>query len=290
MCQRPGHGRWSPWRPLPRAASPLRRGRSRPTSRAASRRCSQRGATRRANGPRSRSGRAPRASPCSPSVWAQNRSACGATTSSFGIHAGPARTVAWHRTLALRIPSGPSGLYFARLTTADGRLGYAVSSCGPAASGRAGRDRRADEHLAGLQLPRRRRQRRRRHLVRRPLSTTASTSHGRSWPRRPAALPPLRPRRFCAGSPGGPAGGLPSDDDIERTSGEGARELYDLVVFPGHEEYVTTALLARSSSTATSAATSRSSRRTTSSTGSTFAARGSTGPAAGAMSAAPTQP
>jgi quercetin dioxygenase-like cupin family protein len=44
----------------------------------------------------------------------------------LGVAAGPARAVAWHKALSLRIPSGPSGLYFARLTTPDGRLGYAV--------------------------------------------------------------------------------------------------------------------------------------------------------------------
>ena len=60
----------------------------------------------------------------------------------------------------------PSGVYAARIDADDGRVGFAPLVVRPPAPRAARRGRDADEHLAGLQLLRRRRRRLGRHLVR----------------------------------------------------------------------------------------------------------------------------
>ena len=66
-----------------------------------------------------------------------------------------------------------------------------------------------------------------------------------------------------------------ADDDLEAFgSGDELRALYDLVVFPGHSEYMTGTPTTSSSGSATSAGGSSSCRRTTSSGGSTSRGRG----------------
>ena len=111
----------------------------------------------------------------------------------------------------------------------------------PRAARRAPRGRRpADEHLAGLQLPGRRRRRSRRHLVRDYGTTTVDGLAPVPEPRRPAALPPLRPAASCTGSTAR-ASAPTSSRRPTSTPSTTARSCaaYDLIVFPGHHEYVT---------------------------------------------------
>ena len=82
----------------------------------------------------------------------------------FGVEVGQrlvVRSARAARPSAIRIGDWPSGLYFARLRAADGRVGFAPFVVRAAAARRApGRDRDADDHVAGVQPPRRRRRRR----------------------------------------------------------------------------------------------------------------------------------
>ena len=116
------------------------------------------------------------------SASGRSRSARPGTTSSAAsrpARRGPSRGT---RRCSSRIPRGPERALL-RAAHRDGRdaSGTRVYVLRPGAPRREPRrDRRADEHLAGVQLPRRRRERHRRHLVRRPATTTASISPGRS--------------------------------------------------------------------------------------------------------------
>src|SRR5262249_23834042 len=158
-----------------------------------------------------------------------------------GVPVGRARTVAWHKTLHLRIPSGPSGLYYAELTTADGRLGYGVYVLRPRRLGQS------------------------RIAVIEPTNTWQAYNFrdvdgngiGDTWYAAPAdtgvaltrpflnkGVPPHF-RQYDLGflqwfSKTARHADFLSDDDLERLSGAGLAKLYDLVVFPGHEEYATT--------------------------------------------------
>ena len=159
----------------------------------------------------------------------------------LGVPAGPARTVAWHKMLQLRIPPGPSGLYFARLSTKDGRLGYAVYVLRPRHLGKSrvaiieptntwqaynfrdvdgngiGDTWYADPYYNGVDLTR-------------PFLDHGVPPHFRHYD--------LGFLRWFARS--GHKADFLSDDDLEHMSGKELARLYDLVVFPGHEEYVST--------------------------------------------------
>ena len=119
-----------------------------------------------------------------------------------GVDIGtPPTPIDWslHRSepgsISFRIPNVPSGLYYAQFDAADGRVGYAPFVVRPAALGATGRVLvdPADEHVAGLQLPGRRRQRLRRHVVRRAAEPPRRPRAHLHRARRPAALLPLRP-------------------------------------------------------------------------------------------------
>jgi hypothetical protein len=158
-----------------------------------------------------------------------------------GAAAGPARTVAWRRVLALRIPTGPSGLYYAQLTTRDGRLGYAPYVLRPLRLGASriavieptntwqaynfrdvdgngvGDTWYADPSYNGVDLTR-------------PFLDRGVPPHFRQYD--------LGFLQWFAGTHR--SADFLSDDDLERMSGAELAKLYDLVVFPGHEEYATT--------------------------------------------------
>ena len=143
-------------------------------------------------------------------------------------------------TIAIEIGDWPSGLYFAKLTS-PGRVGFAPFVVRPAAARRAPRrGRPADPHLAGLQLPRRRRRRQRRHLVR------DSAAHLQSRLGRPflnRGVPPhfrkydLRFLRWLHQT--GRSVDVLSQAELDGTTGARLAAAYDLLVFPGHHEYVT---------------------------------------------------
>jgi hypothetical protein len=159
----------------------------------------------------------------------------------LGVPAGPRRSVAWHKVVHVRIPAGPSGLYFARLTTGDGRLGYAVYVLRPRRLGTSrvaiveptntwqaynfrdvdgngvGDTWYANPYYNGVDLTR-------------PFLDHGVPPHFRHYD--------LGFLRWFARS--GRKADFLSDDDVERMSGRQLAKLYDLVVFPGHEEYVTT--------------------------------------------------
>ena len=154
----------------------------------------------------------------------------------------------------------------------SGRLRH-VRPCAEKARGASGGHRDADEHVVCLQRARRRRKRGGRHLVR------GRRAHNGGYD-------PTVPRR---GVPphfghydfgflrwlflGGRAVDVLSQRELEReVTGEELARAYDLIVFPGHHEYVTATSSTSSSATATSAATSCSSRPTTSTTRSPRAA------------------
>ena len=156
-----------------------------------------------------------------------------------GVPAGPARTVAWRRTLNVPVPAGPSGLYFARLSVARGLVGYAPFVLRP---------RRLGEH---------------RVAVIEPTNTWQAYNFrdvdgngvGDTWYADPSyngvdlTRPFLRhgvPPHFRAYDLGflrwlarsGHRVDFLSDDDLDRLSGRRLARLYGLIVFPGHEEYV----------------------------------------------------
>ena len=99
------------------------------------------------------------------------------------------------RTITVRIPNLPSGLYYASLAgprrprglCAVRRAPHRLRRDQPRARGA------ADEHVAGLQLPGRRRERVRRHVVRRPAERRGRSLAHVHRARRAAALLPLRP-------------------------------------------------------------------------------------------------
>jgi N,N-dimethylformamidase beta subunit-like, C-terminal len=153
----------------------------------------------------------------------------------LGVPAGPATTVSWKHLLSVRVPTGPSGLYFARLTTAGGRVGYAPFVLRPRRLGSArvlvveptntwqaynfrdGDTWYADPHYNGVDL-------------RRPFLRHGVPPHFRHYD--------LGFLRWFARA--GQAADFVADDDLQNLSGQELARRYDLVVFPGHEEYVTT--------------------------------------------------
>ena len=161
-----------------------------------------------------------------------------------GAPVTPPRGVGSGRRLRVRIGDWPSGLYVAGCAGPGGEGLRAVRRPAEAARRAPGRGRAADEHLAGVQPPRRRRERRRRQLVR-ALAASRRVDLG-------AAVP--RPGRAAAASAATTVGflrwlalhgaevGLPRRRR-PRARRDGRlrwRARYDLIVFPGHEEYVTT--------------------------------------------------
>jgi hypothetical protein len=143
--------------------------------------------------------------------------------------------------LRLRVPAGPSGLYYAELTTADGRLGYAVYVLRPRRLGQS------------------------RIAVVEPTNTWQAYNFrdvdgngtGDTWYADPAyngvdltrpflnrGVPPHF-RQYDLGflqwfARTGRRADFLSDDDLEQMSGAELAKRYALVVFPGHEEYATT--------------------------------------------------
>jgi hypothetical protein len=158
-----------------------------------------------------------------------------------GTPAGAARTVPWRRTLVLRVPAGRSGVYFAQLSAPGGLLGYAPFVLRPRRLGLArvaiveptntwqaynfrdvdgngiGDTWYADPHYNGVDLTR-------------PFLRHGVPPHFRAYDQ--GFL------RWLARS--GHRADFIADDDLERLSGARLAQLYDLVVFPGHEEYATT--------------------------------------------------
>jgi len=159
----------------------------------------------------------------------------------LGVPAGPARTVAGRRTLRVRIPNGPSGLYFAKLTAAGGYVGYAPLVVRPPRLGAArvavveptntwqaynfrdvdgdgvGDTWYADPRYNGVDLTR-------------PFLRHGVPLHFRTYD--------LGFLRWLARS--GHRADFIADDDLEHLGARRLARLYDVVVFPGHEEYVST--------------------------------------------------
>jgi hypothetical protein len=157
----------------------------------------------------------------------------------LGVPLGPGRSTPWHRTLAVRIPRGPSGLCFARLTAPDGRVGYAPFVLRPAHLGASrvviveptntwqaynfrdvdgdgvGDTWYADPRYNGVDLTR-------------PFLRRGVPPHFRHYD--------LGFLRWLARA--GHRADFIADDDLEHLTGRQLAKRYDLVVFPGHEEYV----------------------------------------------------
>lgn len=140
----------------------------------------------------------------------------------------------------VRTPIGPSGLYFAKLTAPGGEVGYAPFVLRPRVLGRVrvlvvlptntweaynlrdvdgngvGDTWYADSRIPSVDL-------------RRPFLDRGVPPHFREYDQgflRWVAHTGRRPEFL-------------SDDDLERLSGDRLAKLYDLIVFSGHEEYVT---------------------------------------------------
>ena len=107
------------------------------------------------------------------------------------------------RTIIFRTPNVPSGLYYAQFAAPDGRVGYAPFVVRPRARRDEPRARRAaDEHVAGLQLPGRRRQRLRRHVVRRSAERHGQPRHARTSRAACRRASTATTCRSCTGSTG----------------------------------------------------------------------------------------
>ena len=156
-------------------------------------------------------------------------------------------TIPWaarHRRATLNFAIGPwpTGVYFVKLTASDGRIGYAPFIVRPTTLGTISRIAvvHAHEHVAGLQLPRRRRERLGRHVVCEGAQSTATL--GRMFIRR--GVPPQW-RKYDVGflrwlHATGKQPEYITETDLESIrTGEELFALYDFVVFPGHTEYVT---------------------------------------------------
>ena len=144
-------------------------------------------------------------------------------------------------TITVQTGGWPPGVYAARLTTDDGRIGLRALRPSRRRDGAAqAADRDADEHLAGVQLLRRRRRRLGRHVVRRRQpARRPQPPLPRS--RRAATVQDLRPRRSSAGSHAPERRRISRRTTTSRpfATGDELRARYDLVVFPGHSEYMT---------------------------------------------------
>jgi N,N-dimethylformamidase beta subunit-like, C-terminal len=156
-----------------------------------------------------------------------------------GVAVGPAVHRPGASRLVLTIPSGPSSLYFAELTAAGGGRGYAPFVL---------RARRPGTSRVAVVLP---------------TNTWQAYNFrdangdgiGDTWYAEPGfngvdltrpfldrGVPPYF-RQYDLGflrwlSRSGRRADFLSDDDLEGLSGRRLKQLYDLVVFPGHEEYV----------------------------------------------------
>ena len=116
-------------------------------------------------------------------------------------------------TISVPIGAWPSGVYFAKLTAEDGRIGFAPFVLRPAQLGLdACRGDPPHEHVAGVQLPGRERQRLGRHVVRKGRTEHGATRSGVSPSRRAAAVPQVRPRLPPLARPARQAAGLPHRD------------------------------------------------------------------------------
>ena len=194
-----------------------------------------------------------------------------------GVPVGEPLRVAGDRgSVRIRIGDWASGLYALRMTSGD-KVGFAPFIVRPKRLGeQPRRGRRADEHVAGVQLPRRRRRRQAGHLVlgKRPWVDTLRPYLDRGVP------PHFRSNdltfvRWLAHT--GRKVDMLAQDDLEHVSGDRLAKLYRLIIFPGHHEYVTKPEYDAVRATGTSAATSRFSLRTTSSGASTAWATACTG-------------
>jgi N,N-dimethylformamidase beta subunit-like, C-terminal len=175
------------------------------------------------------------------------------------FHAGPEKTRSLHNdvmrgvpvtkrtsahvvegAVSVRTPFGASGLYFAKLTAPDGKVGYAPFVLRPRVLGRVrvlvvlptntweaynlrdvdgngvGDTWYANSSIPSVDLTR-------------PFLDRGVPPHFRAYDQGFLRWFAQTHRRAD----------VISDDDLERLSGERLAKLYDLVVFPGHEEYVT---------------------------------------------------
>ena len=136
----------------------------------------------------------------------------------------------------------PSGLYYARLTEAHGHAGYATFVVRP---------RRLGEHRVAVVLPTNTWQAYNffdgngdglpDSWYANPHSSTVSPLPAVPRRRRAAALVGLRPRLRPLARRRAQDADFLTDDDLERiATGDALAKAYDLIVFSGHEEYVTT--------------------------------------------------
>ena len=142
---------------------------------------------------------------------------------------------------SIAVGNWPSGLYFARLTAPGGK-GRVRALRAEAAPARRAQNRRcpADADVAGLQLPRRRR---RRHGDTWYADRSRSTARlARPFENR--GTPPHYSRyeepflRWLIAT--GRGVDYFADRDLRYVAGRALARAYDLLVFPGHHEYVTT--------------------------------------------------
>jgi hypothetical protein len=210
-------------------------------------------------------GRAPTAEELRPSVeaaFAQESYASGdtATLTIFNradgitfrvFHTGPERTatgganemrgvpvtraaVATGRRISIRVGDWPSGLYFARLTASDGRVGFAPFVVRPP---------RLGAHAVAVVLP---------TMTWQAYNLRGGDSWYASWNVKTARLArpflnrgvPYNFRRYdlpflhwLAWT--GRGADVLSDADLDGASGDELADAYRLIVFPGHHEYVT---------------------------------------------------
>jgi hypothetical protein len=181
-----------------------------------------------------------------------------------GVAVAPAVQLSWptrgstvHYVQISAAGVAESGLYFLRVTSADGRVGYAPLILRPRTLG---------EHKVAVVLSTNTWQAYNFSTPTATAGATAGTSGGANPTVDltrpyldfgvPVPLPQLGPELHLVAEPHRQAGRLPHDDDLERVaSGDALRRAYDLVVFPGHEEYVSARPTTSSPAIATSAAT-----------------------------------
>ena len=178
---------------------------------------------------------------------------CGAETANTdrpdemkGVAMAPPRRIKWNKlssrtgTITVRLGDWPSGLYFARLITSDGRRGFAPFIIRPATFGAKSRE-----------------------LVVLPTYTWQAYNYrdadgdgwGDTWyaggsppvsldrPFLNRGVPPFYRRYDLAFvrwlHQTGRAPDVIAEEDLGRFTGEALRRSYDLICFPGHTEYVT---------------------------------------------------